>query len=130
PDEEGAADEGTPTGASAEAPAPAQAPAASPAPSNSISGTITPGTTAANADDATWRFGVGRVGIGEIALHYVDEGFARPLTIDVEELSVGFGLSGASGGDGPRAKVEGLGVELAGLSFTADGIEDPLLTLA
>src|SRR5690606_8928890 len=130
PDEERAVGEDTPTDASAQAPAPAQAPAASPAPSNSISGTITPGTTAANPDDATWRFGVGRVGVDEIALHYIDEGFARPLTIAVDELRIGFGLGGASGGDGPQAKLEGLGVELSGLSFTAEGIEDPLLTLA
>ena len=98
-------------------------------PSNEVSGTITPAPAQAPAKD-DWRFEIARVGLDGVSLHYVDGGFARPLTAAVENLRVGLGLAGAAGADGTRLTIEGLGVELSGVSLAAEGIEDPVLTLA
>ncbi len=132
----GDGDGGVSAGASDEAPAaPMPQPtddtsAVNASPGNSVSGTITPATGAVDARDDAWRFGIGRVGVDDIALHYVDEGFARPLTVDADKLRIGFELAGAAGGDDPQVQVDGLGIEVAGISLAAEGIAEPVLTLA
>lgn len=97
------------------------------------SGTQAEGPAAApvaGADDETWRFEIGRVGIDGIALRYLDEGFARPLTAEAGKLRVGFKASGAAGAGGPQLQIEELGIALSEISLAADGIEDPVLGLA
>lgn len=109
---------------------PASAPAGSRArgaPGNEVSGTITP-APAGTTDE--WRFEVKRIGLDGVALHYVDEGFARPLTAEAENLRLGLAVKGATGTDGAKLAIEGLGVELDGVSLAAEGIEDPVLRLA
>ncbi|MBE0593534.1 MAG: DUF748 domain-containing protein, partial [Gemmatimonadales bacterium] len=91
-------------------------------------------TTAAapttGADGDAWRFEIGRVGIDGIALRYLDEGFARPLTAEAGKLQVGFKAGGAAGAGGPQLQLEELGIALSEISLAADGIEDPVLGLA
>lgn len=85
---------------------------------------------AAPAADAPWRFGIGRVGIRDVAVHYLDEGFARPLTADIGKLQAGFRVDGATGAPGPQLLLGELGIELADISLAAAGIAEPVLGLA
>ncbi len=103
-----------------------------PAPATPAVSEATPATPPAGAPmaDETWRFGIGRVGIDGIAVHYLDEGFARPLTADIGKLKLGFKVDGEAGGQAPQVEVREFGVELADISLVADGIEEPILGLA
>src|SRR5690606_39927888 len=68
--------------------------------------------------------------LDDIAMHYLDEGFARPLSADIGKVHVGFKFDGEAGEQAPRVRIDELGVELSGISLAAAGIEEPVLGLA
>jgi uncharacterized protein involved in outer membrane biogenesis len=102
----------------------AAAPAASAsAPQGAASG-------ASGSGDAPWRLAVAQVDVKGLALQLADRSFSAPLTAQVGELQVGFGLQASAGGDASALTVERLAAGLDGLRVSSAGIAQPWFELA
>ena len=78
---------------------------------------------------APWQIGISAVEIRDARLRVVDQGFVRPVTIDIARAGLRASVQAAVGAQ-TTANIDGLAVELETLRVTGAGVKDPLISLA
>lgn len=78
---------------------------------------------------APWQIGISAVEIRDVHFRVVDQGFVRPVTIDIARASLRANVQAAVGAQ-TTANIEGLAVDLETLRVTGAGAKDPLISLA
>ena len=90
-------------------------------------GQLTAQRTGTSPPGAPWQARLHRVVLDSIAVRYRDATRVQPLAIGIERGNAAFALHLAGGADGTATTVDGLQLDLAGLTAGVDGGRDALL---
>ena len=108
---------------------PAPVVAAAPAASAPESAASSPQGPAASAD-GPWRVAVKQVRAKALSISLTDQGFASPLTAQVDALQFGFAFQAEAGADATALTVDQLAVGLDSIRLSSAGVTDPWFELA
>ncbi|KAF0103666.1 MAG: hypothetical protein FD187_934 [bacterium] len=81
------------------------------------------------AAEPAWRIGLGRFSLDQMAIHFTDLGFVKPLTAEVGNLKIGFKAHAELGAGEPKAELEDLGIDVSGIRLLSGEVKDPVLVL-
>lgn len=78
---------------------------------------------------APWQFGIAAINVSDVRLRVVDQGFVRPLAVDIARAGLRTSLKASIGAEN-TAVIDNIAVDLADIRVAEAGAKDSLITLA